>query len=277
MQNDSLKLLLGKLLSERLEWKSSLADVEFSVYSQFGDDGIIQYLIKQVDTTNRFFVEFGVENYLESNTRFLLENNNWSGLVMDGSKENISFIKKQTFFWKHDVQAICSFITAENINELLANVPSKIGLLHIDIDGNDYWIWKAMNKIEADIVIMEYNSVFGNERAITVPYEPDFVRYKKHHTALYAGVSLAALCDLAEERGYYFVGSNSAGNNAYFVRKEVIGKLKPLTPKEGYVESKFRESRDKAGNLDFLRGSERLDAIKGMPVYNTRQNAIEKL
>lgn len=276
-KEDSIQILLGKLLSKTLNYSSSLNDVEFSVFSQFGDDGIIQFLINEINPTEKFFIEFGVANYLESNTRFLLQNNNWSGLVIDGSKGNIDFIKNQEFFWKHDLAAIEAFVTVENINKLLSGVPQNAGLLHIDIDGNDYWIWKAINTIETDIVIMEYNSIFGYERAITIPYEASFIRQQKHYSFLYAGASLPALCDLAEEKGYYFVGSNSAGNNAYFVRKEKIGGRKPLTATEGYVESKFRESRNRKGELDFLSGKDRLEIIKGLPVYNTRLKCIEKI
>lgn len=270
-------MLLGKLLANSLHFNSSFDDIEFSVFSQFGDDGIIQFLIDQIKPKEKFFVEFGVENYLESNTRFLLQNNNWSGLVMDGNKDNIDYIKKQDFYWKHDLNAKGAFVTTENINTLLENVPKKIGLLHIDIDGNDYWIWKAVNVMEADIVIVEYNSVFGYERAITVPYDALFVRQQKHYSYLYAGASLLALCDLAEEKGYYFVGSNSAGNNAYFIKKEKIGNLKPLSVKEGYIESKFRESRNEKGELNFVAGTNRLKIIEGMPVFNTRLNIEEKL
>lgn len=273
----SLQLNMGKLLSNTLTYKSALADVEFSIFSQFGDDGIIQFLIKEVQPPEHFFIEFGVENFMESNTRFLLQNNNWSGLVMDGSKANVDFIKKQDFYWRHDLEAKDAFITAENVNELLAAVPAKTGLLHIDVDGNDYWLWKAINVTEADIVIMEYNSVFGAERAITVPYDASFVRQQKHYSYLYAGASLPALCDLAATKGYSFVGSNSAGNNAYFVKNEKIGRLQPLTAAQGYVESKFRESRDKNGQLDFKRGAERIEVIRGLPVYNTRTNETEKI
>lgn len=276
-EKDSIKILLGKILANKLSHEHNLADTEFSVFSQFGDDGIIQYLVNKMEPGQEFFVEFGVENYLESNTRFLMENNNWSGLVIDGSKENISFIKKQQFYWKYDLTAVHAFITAENINGLLNNIPSDIGLLHIDIDGNDYWVWKAVDVIKPEIVIVEYNSVFGSNRAITVPYFPDFNRTHHHYSNLYAGSSLMALCDLGDEKGYYFIGSNSAGNNAYFIKKEKIADLKPLTVDQGYVLSKFRESRDKSGNLTYLKGDERLSEIKGLTVYNTRTGQLETL
>ena len=275
MNLDDIKIMLGGLRAKSIDFSKKFFENEFSVFSQFGDDGIIQYLINQVAISENIFIEFGVENYLESNTRFLLQNNNWSGLIIDGNRDNIEFIKKQNFYWKHDINAKQAFVTVENINDLIKEVPAEIGLLHIDIDGNDYWIWKAINVTQADIVIMEYNSVFGCQRAITVPYDPTFIRYEKHYSYLYAGASLLALCDLADEKGYSFIGSNSAGNNAYFVRKEKIGKFKPVSVAEGYVQSKFRESRDRDGKLDFKRGEERLEVIKGLPIYNTRTNKIE--
>ena len=118
-------------------------------------------------------------------------NNNWRGLVIDGSKKNIEYIQNDEIYWKYDIVAKSSFVTAENINKLIEEngFVGSIGLLHIDIDGNEYWIWKAINVIEPDIAIIEYNSVFGCERAITVPYDPFFNRTKKHYSNLYAGAS----------------------------------------------------------------------------------------
>jgi len=257
----------------------SLYEAEFKVFSQWGDDGIIQYLINYLDIENKTFVEFGVEDYMESNTRFLLINNNWSGLVIDGSEINVSKIKKDEIYWKHDLIAKSAFITKDNINQLIEEegIKGQIGLLHIDIDGNDYWVWKALEVVHPIIMIVEYNSEFGYERAITIPYKENFVWTKAHYSNLYFGTSILALCYLAEEKGYSFIGSNSAGNNAYFVKNEFLKDLQPLKAEEGYVESKFRQARDKNGNLNYLRGNEIMENIKGMPVYNTGSNKIEKL
>lgn len=267
------------LISQNKNIKN-IHETEFKVFSQWGDDGIIQYLINHLDDIkNKSFIEFGVEDYLESNTRFLLINNNWSGLVLDGSESNVSKIKNNDLYWRHDLIAKSAFITAENINNLILEegFEGNIGLLHIDIDGNDYWIWKAIKVVEPIIVIVEYNSVFGTDRAITIPYEPNFVRTSAHYSNLYAGSSLLSLCDLAEEKGYAFIGSNSAGNNAYFVKKESLKTIQSLTAKEGYVNSKFRESRDKNGKLDYLGNEKRIESIRGLPVFNTRFNKIENI
>lgn len=277
--NDEIKLLLAKNLILNRKSFSSLHDVEFKVFSQWGDDGIIQYLINQIDIENKIFIEFGVENYTEANTRFLLINNNWTGLVMDGDETNINYIKNDSIYWKYGLTAKTAFITSENVNQLISEekINGNIGLLHIDIDGNDYWIWDSISIVNADIVIVEYNSIFGSERPITIPYESSFIRNNAHFSALYYGSSLSALCILAEKKNYFFVGCNSAGNNAYFVKKEKIGTLKPLSAKEGYVESKFKESRDTKGNLSFKNGSDRLAVIKGLSVINIETNLIEKL
>ncbi|WP_254639965.1 hypothetical protein [Chitinophaga sp. GbtcB8] len=275
-------LLLGKMLSRQnkaLQQVSDLAETEFRVFSQTGDDGIIQYLISKAEISDNTFVEFGVENYIESNTRFLLVNDNWSGLVIDGSEKHINFIKTDDIYYQHDLTTLCAFITSENINELISSsgLSGEIGLLSIDIDGNDYWIWKAINVVNPTIVIVEYNSVLGSERAITVPYKPDFIRTKAHYSNLYFGTSLKALCLLAEEKGYAFVGSNSVGTNAYFVKKERLGSLVPRSVEEGYVQSKFRESRDVNGNLTYLSGKSRYNLIKGLPVYNVITGQVEEL
>lgn len=276
-------MLSGKLLADRSKNKgriNSFKDVEFSVFSQFGDDGIIQWLIGNIDFPNQTFIEFGVEDYLESNTRFLLMNDNWSGFVMDGSERNVSRIVGADYYWRYDVTATAAFIDATNIDSLLASsgFGPEVGILHIDLDGNDYWVWNAIKTVSPIVVIVEYNSVFGSERAITVPYDRLFQRTAAHYSNLYWGASLASLQILAEAKGYRFIGCNSAGNNAYFVRTDRLNDIvREIPVEQGFVESKYRESRDQEGRLNYLRGAERLDAIRGIPVHNVRSNQIESL
>lgn len=276
------RILQGKHLAEinnKKETIQQLEEVEFKVFSQWGDDGIIQYLIHHIDIPNKTFVEFGVENYTEANTRFLLINNNWSGLIMDGSSENIEYVKKDTISWKYDLQCNAAFITAENVNSLIAasGFHKDVGILHIDIDGNDYWVWKEISVINPIIVIVEFNSVFGYENTWTVPYKAEFNRTNYHYSNLVWGASILSFCDLADEKGYYFIGCNSAGNNAYFVRKDKIGNLPVHTAESGFKLSHFKESRDEKGQLSFKRLHERFETIKGSTVYNTRKNCLEEI
>lgn len=275
------KILAAKTLINCFNYNTHLplSDYEFKVFSQWGDDGIIQYLINTLDIPNKTFIEFGVENYEEANTRFLLINNNWSGLIIDGSRTNIDEVKKSELYWKYDLKAVSEFITTENINNLFLDNGFKddIGILSVDIDGNDYWVWKTINSVSPVIVVAEYNSVFGSTNPWSIPYQSDFVRGMAHYSNLYYGSSLQSLCDLAQEKGYSFVGCNIAGNNAYFVRQDKIGKLRPINCEEGFVESKFKESRNQEGNLNYLSGNDRLKSLKGMPVFNTRTNITETI
>jgi hypothetical protein len=276
-------LLIGRLLAETLSTRPSiraLSEVEFTVFSQFGDDGIIQWLCRHLEIPHRTFVEFGVEDYRESNTRFLLMNDNWSGFVMDSSESNISRIVTAEYFWRHDLAAKRAFADMENINALLAGsgFHRDVGLLHIDIDGNDYWIWKAIDVILPIIVVLEYNSLFGPDKAVTVPYDKTFDRTKKHYSNLYFGASLPALYQLSYLKGYAFVGSNSAGNNAYFVRRDKLNAtVKESSLETGYVRCRFRQSRDNLGKLNYLTWHEQLAAIKGLAVYNTETDRTENL
>ncbi|HEV2915714.1 MAG TPA: hypothetical protein VGX92_20705 [Pyrinomonadaceae bacterium] len=279
---ESLKLLTARAIINQLREHGIYDDIhetEFKVFSQFGDDGIIQYLINNTEIEERAFIEFGVENYTESNTRFLLINNNWKGLVIDGSSAHIEYIKSDSIYWRHELTAVHSFIDKENINEIIAGqgFTGALGILSIDIDGNDYWIWECIVGVEPVVVIIEYNSVFGVNHAITIPYDPTFNRTKAHPSNLYWGASLKAMCRLAEKKGYAFVGSNSSGNNAYFVRKDKLGGIHALSPESGYVKSRFRESLDEQGRLTYLSDTERLKAIEEMTVYDLERGALVKI
>jgi hypothetical protein len=253
---DQLNLNIGQLKSITMAQSSShkINDYEFSVFSQSGEDGIIQFLIKNCKISRPVFVEFGVENYKEANTRFLLMNDNWSGLVIDSNRKYLEEIKKQNYYWRHTLLTENSFITKENINDLIRKngISGPVGLLSIDIDGNDYWVWDAINVIDPDIVVIEYNSRLGLDKAVTIPYAAQFNRHKAHHSGIYYGASLKALEKLAHKKGYLFVGCNSIGQNAFFVKKDsVSGKVREVSLDQGFVRGQFRETRDEFGRLTF--------------------------
>lgn len=250
---------------------SRLRDAEFRIFSQFGEDGIIQYLINKVPIEHDTFIEFGVADYQESNTRFLLCNDNWHGLILDGGDAHVEFVKSNAIGWRHTIEARSVFVTTDNINDTLAQAgfTGDVGLLSVDIDGNDYWVLQAIDVISPRILIVEYNSTFGPDAAVTVPYDPAFQRMRAHHSSLYWGASLAAVCLAGERKGLAFVGSNSAGNNAFFVRRDVLGDLATLTPSEGWVDARFRESRDPTGALTYLSGrANRIATIADLPLVD---------
>ena len=272
----------GHILSlANLQVKSNnLQDFEFRAFSQWGEDGIIQKLTNAIDIPNKTFIEFGVENFLESNCRFLMMKDNWSGFVIDGSSKNVNQIERSSFFWKFDIRAKAAFITSANISDLLkeSGFEQDLGILSIDLDGVDYWILEAIDYYEPRILILEYNAVFGADRSITVPNDPCFNRTSKHYSNLYFGASFSALRELASTKGYTLVGTNSAGGNSFFVRTNLLNQeLQDFAANASFTDSKFRESRNTKGKLTYARGAYRLEIIQGLPVVDTRTGLQEEI
>ena len=251
---DRLQTAMGRVETRQLRLApragaGPLAEHEFSVFSQWGEDGIIAWLVRIVDVGRKVFVEFGVEDYSEANTRFLAEHDNWTGLVLDANRDNIDRIRSSEVCWRHGLRAVAATITRDNINSLIAQqgVKGEIGLLSIDIDGNDYWVWQAIDVISPEIVVIEYNHRFGAELAVTIPYNENF-RRGEQQPKIYFGASLRALVALGKSKGYAFVGCNSNGVNAFFVRRDRMPEnLKELAVEEGYVAGTFSETSDERG------------------------------
>lgn len=277
--------LLGRMASWQVRSQkviSTLHDAEFKVNSQWGEDGMIDWLIERADipSISQSFIEFGVETYREANTRFLLQNRNWRGLIMDGGSSMVDAVKEDALAWKHDLTARSAFITRENINDLIssAGFGGDIGLLSIDLDGNEYWVWEAIRIVRPIICICEYNAVFGDVYPISTPYDSSFNFTKAHHSNLYFGASIAALRSLAVKKGYRFVGTTSAGNDAFFVREDYAKRFVDTSLKNiQALPSFFRQSRDELGNLNYLSGLERLKHISALPVVNVETGETMRL
>jgi len=280
--NEKVLMNQGKILEELYSKKQAenLSEYEWMVFSQWGEDGIIQFLIREVVIQNRTFIEFGVEDFFESNCRYLLMSSDWQGFVIDGSDENIRRLQNSHFYWKYDLQSVAAFVDNDNINELLkkSNFNRDLGILSVDIDGNDYHILKAINTFEPRIIISEFNPYFGTERAVSVPYDPNFYRTEKHYSNLYFGASIRAIEHVLNKKGYTLVGTGMTGNNAYFVRNDLMSeRLSALAKNTINFNGYCRESRDKNGKLNFLRGEDRANEIKGLPVLNVLTGLEETL
>ena len=186
------KILEAKKLSiihKKIKKINNLADVEFQVSSQWGEDGIIDWIFNKFTKLPKIFLEIGTQDYRESNTRFLLINKNCDGYIIEGDPQATKDIKSQRIYWKHNLTVKNQFIDKDNINNIIRemNVPKKIGLLSLDIDGIDYWVLKNLSSLAASIVVCEYNSLFGVKKSITVPYDKNFIRTEKHFSNLYYG------------------------------------------------------------------------------------------
>lgn len=272
-QLDRMSILHGSTLAElhRSKVATDLCDYEFGVFSQWGEDGIIQHLVSTLAIEHHTFIEFGVADFFESNCRFLLEKDRWQGFAIDGSDDNVRIIRESPRYWRYPLEARAAFVTRENVNRLLSEsgLGPNPGILSVDVDGNDYHILDALPDWRPSILITEYNALFGCDRAVSVPYDPAFVRHDKHYSGLYAGASLPAFVHLAGGRGYALVGVNSAGNNAFFVRRDLLNdRVAEVAAKDVFRDATFRESRGPDGALTFLTGHSRRDVIANLPLLD---------
>ena len=223
---------------------------EKKIYSQNGEDGILEFIFSKIGTTNKFSVEFGVGDGFECNTVYFLEKKGWKGLMMDyGSDQNIQLESVMKKAWSNrnlgfveNIQKDLKFIkkiiirkkrsthfqrdvknekvTAENIQNLFEkyNVPKHFDLLSIDIDFNDYWVWKAITDYSPRVVVIEYNSSIPPNESRVVSYDPE----AGWDGTNYFGASLLALRNLGLKKGYTLVGCENNGVNAFFCKSELI-------------------------------------------------------
>ncbi len=214
-----------------------LARYEYSWLSQNGEDGIIRYLFDQVGFESRWFVEFGF-GPVQCNGLRLMKHEDFSGLLMDGSSENVEFFNyaaKRCGLEK--VRAVQAFITRDNLQDLIRGngVPREIDFLSLDVDGNDYWFWEALDCVSPRLVCIEYNAGIGPDLSLTVPYDPEFERYSQHPSGFFHGASLTALAALGKRKGFYLIGCDSTGTNAFFLRDDIaVSGVHALEPREAF-------------------------------------------
>ena len=222
-------LRLLKLDPDALPYPQRLMAGRYRLHSQNEEDGITLELFAQVGTTNRRFVEIG-SGLSGGNSACLASELGWTGLMLDGDQERMIQVGRRF----PGVRAVGAWITRENINDLIgdAGFEGEIDFLSIDLDGNDYWVWEALTVCSPRVVVVEYNSAFGPDRAVTIPYDAQFDRHK--YRFVYYGASLAALEKLAAAKGYRLVTTEPTGVNAYFLRNDVGPEIPGCTAKDTY-------------------------------------------
>jgi len=194
--------------------------------SQSDEAAILRELSRGVPTT---FVEFGFHPS-EFNCVGLTE---FSGLLIDGDATSVQVAK---IVLPRRIRAVTSFLTLDNL-DLVRNAFPELGVLSIDVDGNDYWFLEALLPLRPHVVAVEYNASFGL-RPVTVPYDAAFDRHIKHPSGWYHGASLTALTSLCERYDMKMVAVSEAGTNAFFVRGS---RSEPRLSNEGaYRENSLR-------------------------------------
>jgi len=228
----------GTLLLKRKKYENikKLQETELKIFSQNGEDGIIDFILNKIQLNIKVnFVEIGVGDYEESNTRFLTETRLIRGLIVDSSSE-INFVKSRNFYWKNNLYVSKSIVSSENINQILNkyNFSNNYDLLSLDIDGIDYWVLEKITLEKVKVVILEYNPMFGSNLKLTIPNINNFKRLDYHKS--YYGMSLRAAIQIMENKGFSFIGNNSICCNAFFINK----KLKHLF--NGIILDKIEDS-----------------------------------
>lgn len=231
----------------------------FKVFSQFEEDGLLLYIFSIIGMGSKTFVDLGSNDCVNSNCANLAIHFGWLGLFVDGDKEVIKigkrFYAKNPNPWNHPQQFLCSFITAKNVNALIKNsgIEGEIELLSIDIDGNDYWIWNAIEIISPKVVLIESQVAFGDKNLV-VPYIESYNSDIKSN--FYSGASNAAMQKLAHKKGYRLIGANNYGNNLFFMKNGVGEHEFPeinvaITIQHPFATSKFQEF-EKIKHLPFI-------------------------
>jgi hypothetical protein len=232
-----------------------IEETGFRVFSQFEEDGKLLFIFSVLGMKNKCFVEIGSDDGVNSNSANLYFNFGWYGLFIDGNPKSIKrgqrFFSKYPHPWFFKPKFVCSMVTRENVNQLIeeAGISGPVGLLSIDIDGNDYWVWDSITVIDPEVVIIETHNEFGLKN-IVVPYDPDYFYPGKHQ--VYHGASPVAMARLANKKGYRLVGANELGFNFIFVKRGLAEKeipevtvesvLKHPSVEEGY--KKFEPIKD---------------------------------
>lgn len=220
----------------------------FKNFSQFEEDGLLLYVLSMIDNVHPIFFEFGSDDGINSNSANLHFHHDWTGLFIDANPKAIE--RGRYFFKKHGNKKVKtpvfleSLITRENINELILSggLKGEIGLMSIDIDGNDYWVWEAINEISPQVVIIETHNEFGLND-IVVPYDASYVYPGKHPD--YHGASPVAMTHLARSKGYRLVGCNELGFNFIFVRNGLAPELPEVSVESVLTHPSNKEAQEK--------------------------------
>jgi len=275
------------LLKARKNYKNikNISNTEFKIYSQNGEDGLLDYLTYSLGIERPKFLEIGIGDYSESNTRFIFERTSPKGMVIDCIDDLEKKINNRIKIWKGDLKIINKMIDPNDILKILNqnNMLDDLDLFSIDIDGIDYWILEKLPKHFSKIVVLEYNPTFGFDLEITIPNKSNFNRTKYNYSNLCFGMSFKAALNLMNKKGFYFIGSNLLRNNAFFIskkyKKEIFFKNLNINTSKSNILSNFRESRDKNKKLNYLNGINKLKEILNCKVVdlNNKNKKIFKI
>lgn len=254
---------------------TDIRQAEVSVFSQQGEDGILDYIFERLELAKPSFLEIGAGDFTECNSKFANSLRSSGVYLVDFgaspgqiyNREVARRVSSRLFFEQ-------TFIDASNAEDVFKRAKSHLGkldVLSIDIDGNDYWILKQIPLNEFEVVVVEYNPSLSDSGPVTVVYDPNFDRRKKHFSWKYYGANLEAFSYLLEKEGFCFIGATSSGTNAFFVKQKNAGVFsKVIKDAKSYINLDSREARDKRGVLSFADLQSERESLKDLPFVDVR-------
>ena len=282
--NINYNLGLNNLLkiSDNFNNISRLDQTECKIFSQNGEDGILNYIISMLKLERPNFIEIGVGTYIEANTRFIYDRFSSKGIIIDSVNDLKTKVFSNVNSWKGDLRVVEEKVSTENINNIISeNCDFDVDIFSLDIDSIDYWIINKLKPNISKIFVAEYNAVFGSSLEITVPNLKDFERKKYHYSHLCYGMSLKALINIMKKKNFYFIGTNSIRNNAFFISNnypiDEYFKNLEVNKLNHYVDSNIRESRDIKNNLNHLYGENKLKEIYDCEVIDLSSDKEKKV
>ncbi len=252
----------------------------YKVFSQNGEDGTLDYLIESLKIKNINFIELGVGDYSECNTRLISMLRKCHGTIIDQNPNLNINLKKKDFFYKQNLNLITKKINLDKFKTIISEL-NNIDLFSIDIDGIDYWLLNELPHNFCKIIVAEYNPLFGHKNEISVPYDSNFDRTNFHFSNLCYGASIKAIKSLLEKKGFILFGVNDLRNNAFFIRADEIKKINCEVAADDQLEEfcnfNFRESRDIKGKLTYLNQKDSINLISDCIVTDIKTGQNVKL
>lgn len=228
-----LQKLVNKPDPATLPVGDQLRPFEQKIFSQHGEDGVLKELCFRIGLRHGYFVEFGVQDGTECNTAVFARIYGWGGLYIEGGSDYYAALEK-LYRPYPNVRTAHAFLTTDNIATILEHndVPNEFDVLSIDVDGNDFWLWRALGSYRPKLIVVEYNGAYVPPKRWIMKYQADYM----WDGSSYFGASLASMSDLAAELGYALLGTDSTGVNAFFVRRDLLDLtgFRELTPEEAY-------------------------------------------
>ena len=276
-QKINIGLLTSHAMSARKHSMKDLWDAEFRVFSQFGEDGIVDLLLDELQISKPRIMEIGAGDFSECNSRFALHKRNCSAYLVDMREDLQRGLQESEIRWKASVAVEIAKIDEKNIKDIESRASKflkYIDVISLDIDGVDFWIAQHINWNGIKIAIVEYNPVFGAKLAVSVPKETFSSRFEHHYSGLVYGASLLAWIEFFASKDMRFVGTNRAGNNAFFVPSSLAGnlpfRLPDISQLDAYVDWQIRDSRNQDQTLSSLSLEQARNLISGVELINTQ-------